>query len=153
MKRIFSSSKYDWIFSLALFCLLSIALFFIIKFYFPYENSLFYKVLILVIIILFIIICIIAFLLSFQYAALNDNGIIFKCLLYKTGEIKWCDIEKCYLEKIVTASSSIGAKVRKIFISISSNGKIYRIIYNKKNYDILKNYLQLYNTNISITEI
>ena len=150
MKRLFSSSKYGVIFSLSSFITVSVAFLLVLTLYFPHESSTSNKVFCIIFFAVLAIIFFISFLLSFQYAILDANGITIKCLIFKLISIKWKDLTSVNLETNEIATNNIGIKLKKSFITFYTNNKKLRIIYSAKNWSILKDYLETYNKQINL---
>lgn len=140
MKKLFNTSKYDWIFPLILFIILITSLICLLVFYIPNQNEkTIYKILVICIMSIFILASFIVFLFAFQYVILNKNGIEFRCLVHSYAFIKWSEIDKISLVKLNTSSSAVGMKYFHYFMEIQTKDKQSRfnkIIYNKKKFKI-----------------
>ena len=153
MKRLLSSSKYEWIFSLTILLFFVASMIAMLILFFPKENSLWIKFIVLAIHIIFILLCIFAFLLSFQYAVLSENGIIIKCLVCTLSKISWAEITNISIDNQEIASR-LGAKIYKKFIVFFTKSNVSnkknKIIFTNKNYQIIKEFLNLYSNNTPI---
>lgn len=153
MKKIFNTNKYDWIFPLILFIIFLVSLICILVLYIPNTNgnsSL--KILLIIILSILMLASLICFLFTFQFVIINKNGIIFRCLICKYSFIKWNEIRSLKLINLITSSSIIGMKYYHNFIEIQTisdkQNKFNKILYNKKNANILLEFINKYNKKI-----
>ena len=156
MKKLLITNKYDWIFPLLLFIIFLISLICLLILYIPNTNSnLSLKTLLIVILSILMLTSLICFLFTFQFIIINKNGIIFRCLICKYSFIKWNEIKSLKLINLNTSSSIVGMKYYHIFIEIQTiNDKqnmFNKILYNKKNANILLEFINKYNKKIDIT--
>lgn len=154
MKKILCSNKYNWIVTLLLFLFIIISEIALIIFYFPHENSLLDKIIVIIFLTIFAAITFISFLFSFQYAILSIESITIRFLFRTIGCIKWTDITNVSISKINTAKSSIGISMHTKFITIlTKNNKSYNIVFSIKNYNTIIYYIIKYATNVNLNDI
>lgn len=157
MKKIFRTKKYDRL--LFLFC----AMFFLVGMiiFIPLSYPLDIKdILCIIATIIISLFGFFLYLYYYQIVIFNEEGIVFKSLLYSNKIIKWNNVKKISVisKKTYTTSNGYNAYYNWIKIETDINKKNFlsipnEIIYTKENFSILCEFVQKYNSKIEFYDI
>lgn len=156
MKKIFITSLYERVFATIFLIIIIISIFiFNIVFKLTDQNKNIFLIIniILIMILLLMLVCVV---FVFQYAKLNDIKLEIRCLFFVFSCFKWSEIEKLSLKKVESLSTFWGVKYYQLYIIIDSKNncsKHNKIYFNKRNSNVLINFIKNKNFDINVDEI